>query len=286
MATDDIKVGGRTSEVAINLSTENPLQKIKNSLDKYIVRPFNQFGFGGFVFDIEEDASITLSNDITDHFTEDNTTIQDQIAIKPKRVVLKNFIGELTDIVQGEFQAQAQRVIQKLTILSALLPAITASTEQSMDAIDGAKRTENFGIDSIADASGGFLNLFALTKNLLPPVTKQEQTYLYLKALRDQKILVGLQTPFEFMPNMAIETIVAKQDGTTRFVSDFTITLKEIRFAQVQTRALTQSEKRGLQSKKPVNQNKIAGTDVVDESAACKILRSTGNVCEVRRASN
>ena len=39
----------------------------------------------------------TCPADITDHFTEDNKTVQDHISIRPTHFVLKNYIGELVD---------------------------------------------------------------------------------------------------------------------------------------------------------------------------------------------
>ena len=45
--------------------------------------------------------------------------------------------------------------------------------------------------------------------------------------------MVGVDTPFGFVPNMAIENIVATQ-GDNAFITDFSITLKQIRTAKTQ----------------------------------------------------
>lgn len=42
---------------------------------------------------------------------------------------------------------------------------------------------------------------------------------------------MGIQTPWEFLTNMAIETIVAIQPEDSIFMTDFAITFKQIRIA-------------------------------------------------------
>ena len=42
---------------------------------------------------------------------------------------------------------------------------------------------------------------------------------------------MGIQTPWEFLTNMAIETIVAIQSEDSIFMTDFQITYKQMRFA-------------------------------------------------------
>jgi len=269
---------------------DNDVQKIKSALSQYIVRPLNQFGFGGFIFDVAGDATVTLQNEITDHFTEDNTTINDQIAVKPKRVTLKNFVGELADLVGNETVLALQRVAQKLTILSELLPNITTTTEQLRESVDESIEADTLGIPTTSEQLDPFVDLFALTKNLLPPVTKQEQAYLYFKSLYSQKILVGLQTPFEFMPNMVIETIVAKQGEDTRFISDFTITLKEIRFADTQfVKPQVDQSRRTIQNQSVENLGKKPGTEQ-NKSLFCKATSAVDSQldkgCQVLRAED
>ena len=51
------------------------IAKITNNFDKFIVRPLNAFGLGGFIFDIEGDATVNLNTEITDHFTEDEEMV-------------------------------------------------------------------------------------------------------------------------------------------------------------------------------------------------------------------
>ncbi len=45
----------------------------------------DQMSIGAFVFDYAGEVSSELHADITDHYTEDNTVVQDHIALNPIR---------------------------------------------------------------------------------------------------------------------------------------------------------------------------------------------------------
>ena len=48
---------------------------------------------------------------------------------------------------------------------------------------------------------------------------------------------MGIQTPWEFLPNMVIESITAIQTEGSKYVSDFSVKYKQMRFAQTITTA-------------------------------------------------
>src|SRR6185312_8744514 len=50
------------------------------------------------LFHYEGEQTASLESDITDHYIENNTAIQDQIALKPVIITTHGFIGELNDI--------------------------------------------------------------------------------------------------------------------------------------------------------------------------------------------
>lgn len=238
------------------------ISKIKTNFDKYVVKPLNFFGFGGFVFDVEGETTVTFQNEITDHFAEDNSTINDHIAVMPKRVTLRNYVGELSDIVSDETRTDIQRVTQKLTILNGLLPDLSDAAEQAQQTIQDAVN-EGIDIENIdLPDQRQILDIYSIVQNFTPPVDEQAKAYLYFKALRDQKILLSVETPFEFMTNMAVETIVARQGEDSRFISDFTITLKEIRFANTEFVQLTSQGRRASQAQATDDRGIVNGNEV------------------------
>ena len=197
---------------------------IKSSFTKYVVTPITSFGLGGFVFDVEGDTEVNLTADITDHFTEGNFSVQDHIALKPKKVKLDTYVGELVYYNGNNGNAPLERLSRKLVTVNSYLPALSSAASQVKSLLDGSQKDITFG--GIASSA---LNIYGLVKNITPPLPRQQQAYQYFKALYESKTLMSLQTPFEFCQNMAIESIVATQDADSKFISNFSITLKEIR---------------------------------------------------------
>lgn len=232
------------------------LDVLKEGLDRYIVRPANALGLGGFVFDVEGETSVTLESDITDHYVEDNSAIQDHWAVRPVRVTLRSYVGELVYRNERQPIEGLQRVVSKLTTVSSYLPQIT----------DTAERIKSSIADGITfdDAVSNAVNLWDLTKDLNPSATEQQKAYLYFKALQQQRMVVSLQTPFEFLQNMAIESLVARQTEDTRDISDFSITLKQIRtasFVTVPFNAANYQSRNGQQRQEAEEKGKVQGRD-------------------------
>lgn len=202
-----------------------------NNINQYIVRPINAFGVGGFVFDIEGEYTVNLSTEITDHFVEDATTIQDHIAVKPKKITLKGYVGELVYRQDDSTNTLAQKVVRKLTTVGAYLPQMTTMAQQVLDIKENGLKAQALKNPLSSKTVNRVTDYWAFVKNMMSGQSRQQQAYMYFKALMEQKMLVSVQTPFEYMNRMAIESITAIQQEGEKYVSDFTLTLKEIRTA-------------------------------------------------------
>lgn len=202
------------------------LNGLYSNLQNYIVAPIQSFGIGGFVFDAEGESAVQLHAESTDHYTESNRAIQDHVAIRPKRIVLKGYVGELVYRGDDSFMDTVNNITQKLTSLTSYIPKFSNAATQLIDALSA---------DTIEDVSlSEVTNIFGVAKNLSNALNPQQIAYTYFKALMEQKVLMSVQTPWEFMANMMIESITGIQDEKSKFVTDFSISLKEFRFAQTQ----------------------------------------------------
>lgn len=240
------------------------LNSIRDSLNAYVVSPLNAFGLGGFVFDIEGDIGANLQTEITDHYIETNVAIQDHIAIKPLEITLHNYVGELVDRRNEETNTVPQQLTRKLTTLSNYLPALTQGATQAKEFLtqDLSDTFSEFSLSDVSDATNSVVDLWALTQNLNPAADSQQQAYLFFKALLEQKILVSVQTPFEFATNMAVMSIRANQPEASAFVSDFSITLKQIRAVSTETvpfNAADYQGRTGVQREQTSNKGKTQG---------------------------
>lgn len=240
------------------------LSNITNIAQQYIVAPIASFGLGGFVFNVQGESIAHLSADITDHYTESNQALQDHIAIKPKRITLKGYVGELVYNKQTQSTTVINNVAQKLTVISSYLPQISSGAQQLQSTFNGNTAPD---VGSILSSTS---NIYGLVKNVLGAfgdMANQQNAYTYFKSLMESATLMGVQTPWEFMSNMAIESITAIQDEKTQFVTDFSVSYKQIRIATTQTIAfsaggtggvvptggLTQQGATAIQAENPVN---------------------------------
>lgn len=211
------------------------LSILSADIQSYIVAPIAAFGIGGFVFDVEGEASTRLQAEITDHYTEDNLAIQDHIARKPRSITLKGYVGEVIYDASGDNNDSVlQQVTQKLTVISNFLPEITAATAQVQTAVSSGKNLQD---TALADAA----NVYGLVKNILGTITsdtpRQQQAFMYFKACWEQGIIMAIQTPWEFLTNMAVEDIVAIQPEGSKYITDFSVRFKQLRFAQTTSAA-------------------------------------------------
>ena len=253
-------------------SSSNELDGLIAGLQNYVVAPLNAFGLGGFVFDIEGESQAKLEAEITDHYTEDNKAVQDHIARKPKIITLRGYVGEVVYKGDGQSVTRSaiQTVTQKLSSISAFLPQVSASTKQTQSLVSDTSIGFNEGFTSTADIYGMVENLIGTTGD----TANQQKAYMYFKACWEQGVLMAIQTPWEFLTNMAIQNVVALQTENSTEISDFSVTYKQMRFAKTSSTAYAPSSQASsgngssspqlqgaasLQSQLPVSIGNVAG---------------------------
>ena len=216
-----------------SVTSEQNISRIKDTFSKYVVTPAASFGVAGFVFDVPDETVETLQAEITDHFVEDNSAVQDHIALRPVTLEMGGFVGELVYEDEAVNASTTQSVVQKLTGVSSFLPNIASSARIIKNAIQNPSEV------SFENATSQIADLYGVIKNANPSATRQQQAYLYFKALFEQRVLFGVQTPFGFLNDMAIESITAVQGKESNQVASFSVTMKQIRKVTVETVAFS-----------------------------------------------
>jgi len=193
------------------------------------------------LFHYEGEQTVSLESDITDHFVEDNTAINDQIALKPETITTSGFIGELNDVAPSEL-APLKFLADKLTAVNAYLPALSASAILAYNEATLLYATAITAADSAISAwssitgagTQGVINgngLVGQPRNQTKQQIAFQQFYGYWKA----RTLFTVQTPWAIFKNMAIKSLHAVQDAETNVISNFEITFKIMRFANTVT---------------------------------------------------
>jgi hypothetical protein len=197
-----------------------------------------------FLFDYEGEQSIELTSDITDHFIEDNSSIQDNIALKPVKVTTKGFVSELNDIAPTVLQP-LKTVVQKLTALNAYAPAISATAQiaynEAFFAYQTALSAANSSVQAWSSLSQSkqqllqgneFTNPFNFNTSLFATQTRQQIAFQGFYGYWISRTLFSIQTPWAIFKNMAIEKLRPIQSEDSQSFSTFEITFKQIRTVQ------------------------------------------------------
>ena len=214
----------------------------------------------GFIFDYAGEVTADLRADITDHYTEDNTVIQDHVALAPIRVTMRGLIGELrAGPLPPDLGGLLTGLQNSLTTINAYLPIKTPqAVVKASKAISQVQKVST-QLSTIVSQGKGLYNFFT---NGAEAATRQAGAYKYLEGLWKNRIPFTVNTPFRIYKNMLIETLRAKQDETTKYVSDISVTMKEIRTATVTISFLRGAAVNAVQKKAQVNNGPGGGSVV------------------------
>lgn len=194
------------------------------------------------VFHYEGEQSVILESDVTDHYVESNSSVQDQVALKPELITTHGFVGDLNDVAPNSVLAALQIASKKLTSVSGYLPEIS---ETAILAYDEAVFAYNTVVTVANSAVAAFSTIgsligigntgesvingssITLSQNQTPQQIYFQQFYAYWR----KRTFFTIQTPWAVFQNCIIKSLRAIQDEQTRTITDFEVTFKIIRTA-------------------------------------------------------
>lgn len=193
------------------------------------------------LFHYEGEQTATLSSDITDHFVEDNSAVQDQIALRPIVVNTHGYIGELNDVPPYAL-ALLKQAADKLTAIGPYAPQLSATAQLayaeafllyqvSANAVNSAVSAWSSVSNAITGADGQ--SVIDAQGNLTIGSVQSEQQKMFQQfyGYWQTRTLFTVQTPWAVLQNMAIVSLTASQDETTNVITDFNVSFKQIRTA-------------------------------------------------------
>lgn len=210
----------------------------------------------GLLFNYEGEQTATFESDITDHFIEDNTAIQDQIALKPIIITTHGFIAELTNAPATGAQGLLQQATNTLTSLGSFAPALSSTAQNTYNQASAAYQlgtsAVNSSISAISSLGGsqGESVIGSIGGTIVKSnnQNKQQTIFQQLYGYWQQRTQFTIQTPWAIFQNMAILRVRAVQDGETNTITDFEVSFKQLNFAstalgsQLQTQGRLQSQ--------------------------------------------
>ena len=184
----------------------------------------------GWVFDIPTGENVDLESDTTDHYTEDNSFVNDHIINKPIKITLTGLIGELVFRAPKDgFLGGLRKVSGRLGQLAALGGNYTPGFVQTVQGILGKSQAianiANQALQQTQNVPGAVSSFYSSKIGL------QKTAYNTLYGLWRNKTIFTITTPWSDHPTMVISTIGFKQDQDSNDYSTITISFKEFRFA-------------------------------------------------------
>jgi len=198
------------------------------------------------LFNYEAEQSVSLSSDVTDHYIEDNTAIQDQVALKPETITTSGFIGELNDVAPAAL-IPLQTVAEKLVAIGAYAPQISETAAiayaKAFQLYQVGSSLANSAVSSWASLTGGGAQTVIngattqqdITNQTNKSQTKQQIYFQQFYGYWKNRTLFTVQTPWAVFQDMIIQSLRAVQDAETNMITDFEITFKLMRFASTQS---------------------------------------------------
>lgn len=193
---------------------------------RVVVAPNGVKQIGSFAFDYKGGEEVNLRSEATDHWLENNTVTQNSISVKPVEIKLRGFVSELALNAETTFRLQTL-LTASLSTLSQVPLYLGSYTPGAVDAMSRA----------IAQAQSVALQIeqaAAFTAQLAsyflpgPALNKQQAAFARLEALQLARVVFTVFTPFKVYSNMAITSIRAAQDKTTKTMSDFSVDMQQI----------------------------------------------------------
>ena len=194
---------------------------------------FSQFGQANT-------SSLSLTSQITTHFTEENYHINDHWALEPIKFTLTGLIGEVIYRPSKNWSNKAENAfIDYLKPLGVISPSFDSYTQSAIN-ITNAVEESYRRYENIAKKALRTIGISESVKS-----TNQEFVITQLETLRENRQLVTVYTPYGAYTDMAILAINANQENS-KYQSSLEIQLQRWRSSESKTREATKEEKAEL----------------------------------------
>jgi hypothetical protein len=211
---------------------------------KIKMKPKGVKGIGGFVFDYEGETSVAMVAEISDHYAENGAVLNDNRIVKPLRVTLRGFVGEVVYRRSSGLTGFLGLLQSKLTTV----PAYAGKyTPQALAKVQGVVSQAQTVVEKVNNYAERTKNIVGLFQKSIPGATAQEKAFNTLLAMwqagtlfevaKDSKYTpkISVATPWAVLDDMMIESVTMTQGEENRHQTDITVVLKQIRLAETRT---------------------------------------------------
>lgn len=217
-----------------------------------------------YFFDIVNQIGVQLQSNITDNWVENNTAIQDHIALNPLTLNLRGISGEkvykydpaeaerlfaqarieavkagnslITNMLGQLGLSRAADLYNKLAPLAILYPSVSNISQLARNAYDYVESSYNRYSTLVNNFLGKSnpVDSFLGTETNIPSQTRLREIFEQLSALRASRTALVVSTPYSVFSNMYITSLELVQNEEN-YITDIALNLKKIEFAETKT---------------------------------------------------
>ena len=195
-----------------------------------IVNVLGNTGIAGFKFHIPEKEQIKMQSDVTDHYVDNNSPVQDHIAKKPITITLNGFQGDYFYSV-NKIEDTLAKVVPTLALVKQFVPRLPDSTKQKL-AQKYLQASINKEIPVALQNNGteytlNSIDLFKLFQDLYKLKSPQTRAFFFLESLWKSNATFTVETTWKRYQNMVITDITPIRDNNAD-ITEFTVSFKQI----------------------------------------------------------
>lgn len=216
-------------------------------------------GIAGFRFHLPETEQVKMENEITDHYIDTNSAIQDHIAQKPITITMHGFQGEYFYSVHP-IQDTLAKVIPTISLVKQFLPKLskqdmknkTAKLKEVEISQTGALKA---GVE-VSTNTFNALDLWNLFQELYKLKSAQTRAFFFFEALWKSKAVFSVETTWRRYDNAVILNITPLRDKNAD-ITDFNVSFKVMNFTQSKSEDAKKAAGRVAQQKAEITQKGV-----------------------------
>lgn len=271
------KLNNKYNYIDKNIVAQKMLKGVAD-IGTIVVNIIGATGIAGFKFHVPQTEMVNFENEVTDHYIDTNSAIQDHIVQKPITITVSGLVGDYF-YSNNEIEDMVALITPTLALVKEFLPNITDKTVKRLtDAQSGHINLPNiqipdenvyFQLQSEKNFEFNIVDLFKLFQNLYKIKSAQTRAFIFFECLWKSRARFSVETTWKRYDNMIVQRVQAKRDNNAD-ITEFSITFKQISLVGVYTETIEQSANRMIQARSPIANKGLENGAYVD-------IKSVGN---------
>lgn len=236
-----------------------------------VVNILGATGIAGFKFNVPQSEQVRLENEITDHYVESNYAIQDHIARKPVVITLSGLVGDYFYTVNKIEDALAL-ITPTITLVKEFIPQITSVVQRQKINFSNEQKQKLVKQDNGSykvlvngkeyEYEFNTMDLFTLFQSLYKLKSPQTRAFLFFEAMWKSGARFSVETTWKRYDNMVVQSVTPKRDSNAD-ITEFTIVCKQMEFTASRVETLEEYKNRTqLQKATATNKGAVKGTQI------------------------